>query len=201
MGATVTVNKQRKAPTREEAYKFRDIGDLIINGNRSEAKNVSVLFTGPDDWPYTPHFMVCSVSSFDGAKEKPKCFFYVSGDWTHLAQIVVAKSQHLWKKAFRYDHRFHEEQENYFCPMNLIAWKKVPEHITARFAHMIAARPPAPSDGATASSPAPTAATGLNASSGASPGAARSANAGRCTPTEASPLPPTKELDNGQQAG
>lgn len=131
MGYDVLVPAQTVADTHEEWKRHADKGDLLISGNglsewkRVEVKRLKVNFTGESDWPFGSKFIVCAKHSFDLADKKPWFYVIWSNDWKGVA-FVYGKDKDRWYVETRMDGRYDEvEQEYYFCPIKLVAWKKM----------------------------------------------------------------------------
>lgn len=75
-----------------------------INVKKLSPKNIGANFTCLDDWYFQPprykqpNFIVCSVSSFEEAKEKPKCIITSNCKQTHLAIVESSTKDYWWEE-------------------------------------------------------------------------------------------------------
>ena len=120
-GHHVRIGRKSQEHGREEWREASDDGDLEIC-LRVEVKGLSAQFTGPDDWPFSPHFIVCAKHAWDLAMPKPYGFIYISKDEHHLA-FLKGDTSKFWTVERRKDGRMEEaEQDYYFVPMGLVSW-------------------------------------------------------------------------------
>ncbi len=119
------VNAAPKAEKRSEWKNYADQGDIEIS-QRVEIKQLSAQFTGPDDWPFKPKFIVCAKHSWDRSVPKPYAYIVLSKDGMN-AGIVMGHTNSEWTVEERTDTRYKNvKQEFYFCPMEHIKWVKLP---------------------------------------------------------------------------
>ena len=115
-GYPVKVMPHTRAEHRADWQDHSDHGDLEVT-MRVEVKRLSATFSSAEDWPFGPHYIVCSRHSWDAAKPKPYCYIHLSADDEHLA-VVLGSSHRHWSVASRTDHRTGLAQECYFAPLS-----------------------------------------------------------------------------------
>jgi hypothetical protein len=132
-GWLATIPGIKSAPSARVWKDYADNGDLFVRGplhsvsQRIEVKRRSINFTGEHDWPYGDKFIVCSKQSFDRAERKPEAYYILNRDMTHVA-IVRVDSFPSWTVEKRKDSRRNSGlEEFYFCPIDLVKWKRLDE--------------------------------------------------------------------------
>lgn len=130
LGVDVLVKATHVAPDASKWEQYADSGDLEIiskrgNKKRVEVKQLSVNFTGPDDWPYKNEFIVCEANSFKRADPKPYAYLILSADGSTVA-IVHSDTANFWSKVKRQDRRYEKIEQTFFlCPIEIITWKRI----------------------------------------------------------------------------
>ena len=121
-GCNVQINALHQAPTRSDAESFADLGDLEVM-TRVEVKQLGAEFTCREDRPF-PDFMVCNKAAYDKAIRKPRHFYYINKDGTHVAHLDVRNTRHRWTTVSRRDKTYDEVggkplEEFYVCTPTL----------------------------------------------------------------------------------
>jgi len=130
-GHGIYVPGLRKAPEHSQHREYSDSGgDLYVNNlngvqrTKIDVKCLGVNFTGEDDWPYWPNFIVNSRYSYDMASPKPHYYYILSNNKTH-AGIVSVKTTPSWRIEDRRDYRDGRMREFYLCPMECVEFVKI----------------------------------------------------------------------------
>jgi hypothetical protein len=122
MGMSVVVCGQSIAPNLSEE-RWSDSGDLFLL-KRLEVKHLTTDFTGYEDWPHKPHFIVTSKGNFDKIPkaEKPEAYIVLNKDMTHAGVVNVKDTREDWYVQERMDAIFKNKKPFYFCPLKAVKW-------------------------------------------------------------------------------
>jgi hypothetical protein len=121
MGKKVVVNRIERAPTRADAPKYSDNGDMTIDGKRYECKGITKAFTCREDWPL-PDFIVDGKDTYDKKKPKPLGYYTVNQELTHAAFIDVMATRPSWYVEKRFVQKLQADRDFYFIPMELLTF-------------------------------------------------------------------------------
>ena len=124
-GRSVTISGLSIAPTVSESSHYVDSGDLFLH-KRVEVKQIQRPFSCVDDYPYED-ILVCSVASFDRARDKPYLYFVVDVTMTHAGVIVVDQTRQSWTTRSIKDSRRGTSQLTYTCPKSLAQFITIKE--------------------------------------------------------------------------
>lgn len=106
----------------DEADKWIESKDLIVNGYHIECKSRNEEFTNSGDYPYDTCF-IDTVSGYDAKTIKPLAYIIISRK-TGSMLCIQSESNHGWKVEEKFDHvrkireRFYTCQKNRLHPMS-----------------------------------------------------------------------------------
>jgi len=130
-GYKVLLPPMTKAEKRADWREHSDSGDMYVykegmGSQTIEVKRITQKFFGRSSWPFKQHFIVDSVSTFDGKERKPNAYVVLGDNMSCMAMLIVNDGdEKRWVKAAKMNKQTEELQSFYFANTDTVKFIKL----------------------------------------------------------------------------